>query len=91
MNFSDAFKETLFRFDLKGAEIAARSGLTTAQVSQFRQGKNIRTDSLEKVLAALSPDARRFMLDLVAEGDQLPLPEKSPKESSSAAEESEEG
>jgi len=76
MNFPDAFKETLFRFDLKATEIAARAGLSKSQISLFRQGKNVRSDTLEVIIAALPPDARRFMLDRVAEGEQLPLPEK---------------
>ena len=65
MRFSEAFKETLFRFNLKGADIAAISGMTTAQISQFRQGKNIRTEGLERILAALPLDARKYLFSLV--------------------------
>lgn len=66
VRFSEAFKETMFRFDLTGAEIAERSGLTTAQISQFRNGRNIRIDNLERILAALPLNAREYLFSLVA-------------------------
>jgi transcriptional regulator with XRE-family HTH domain len=79
MKFANAFKETLFRFELTGKEIAERSGLSPAQISDFRNGKNLRIDSVEKILDALPPEARNYMLKLVAsEGiesaDSIPLP-----------------
>jgi transcriptional regulator with XRE-family HTH domain len=55
----------MFRFNLKGADIAERSGLTTAQISQFRNGQNIRVDNLERILAALPEEARSYLLSLV--------------------------
>jgi transcriptional regulator with XRE-family HTH domain len=66
-SFSEAFKETMFRFDLSGAEIAEKSGLTPSQISNFRKGHNLRVDSVEKLLAAMPPDARKFMVLLVIE------------------------
>lgn len=81
MRFSDAFKETVFRFDLKGAEIAARSGLTEAQVSHFKRGNNLRIDSVEKILDALPLEARLFMLGLVANDDASSLSSQPPKDS----------
>jgi len=77
VRFSDAFKETVFRFALKGAEIAERSGLTEAQVSNFKGGSNLRIDSVEKILAALPLEARLYMLGLVAndDGAALSVPE----------------
>lgn len=77
MKFSEAFRETMFRFDLKGAEIAARSGLTPTQVSKFRNGENLRIDSVERILAALPAEAREYMMLLVLqqrEADHVPLP-----------------
>lgn len=70
MKFAQAFKMTLFRFDLNGAEIAERSGLTSAQISNFRNGKNLRIDSVERILEALPQDARAYMLALVAQTDE---------------------
>ncbi|MBD2019235.1 helix-turn-helix transcriptional regulator [Leptolyngbya sp. FACHB-36] len=76
MKFSEAFRETVFRFKLSGAEIAERSGLTTAQISQFRNGKNLRIDSVEKILNALTLEQRQYLLMLVARDDNgnVPLP-----------------
>ncbi|WP_416667918.1 helix-turn-helix domain-containing protein [Egbenema bharatensis] len=80
MKFADAFRETLFRFELTGKEIAERSGLSPAQISEFRNGKNLRIDSVEKILDALPQEARNYMLKLVARKgvestDSIPLPE----------------
>ena len=77
MRFSEAFRETMFRFSLKGNELAKRSGLTETQISDFRNGKNLRMDSVEKILKALSPEAREYMLILVLREDNagiMPLP-----------------
>ena len=79
MKFSEAFNETMFRFGLKGTDLAARSGLTETQISQFRNGKNLRVDSLEKILAALTSDQRDYLLGLVArtgQEDSVPLPKR---------------
>ncbi|MDX2215257.1 MAG: helix-turn-helix transcriptional regulator [Oculatellaceae cyanobacterium bins.114] len=79
MRFSDAFRETLFRFSLKGSDLAAKSGLTTTQISKFRRGENLRIDSVEKILDALPVEAREYMLMLVLqqpEVNHVPLPTK---------------
>lgn len=70
MDFSQAFKMTLFRFDLNGSDIAERSGLTSAQISNFRNGKNLRIDSVERILKTLPEEARAYMLHLVGQDDQ---------------------
>ncbi|MBN8561104.1 MAG: helix-turn-helix transcriptional regulator [Leptolyngbya sp. UWPOB_LEPTO1] len=67
MKFANAFRETLFRFDLTGLEIAEKTGLTTTQISHFRNGvKNLRVDSIEKILDVLTQEQREYMLNLVA-------------------------
>lgn len=84
MKFSEAFKETMFRFDLKGVDIAERSGLTAAQVSDFRNGKNLRIDSVERLLEALPSDARLYLLSLVAGERVIPFAELQPESRNSA-------
>jgi transcriptional regulator with XRE-family HTH domain len=77
MKFSEAFRETLFRFDIRGDELAAASGVTATQISKFRNGGNLRIDSVEKLLDALPDEARSYLLLLVAqrrEADHVPLP-----------------
>ncbi len=78
MRFSEAFQETMFRFKLKGTDLAEQSGLTPTQISDFRHGKNLRIDSVEKLLDAMPKDARIYMLRLVAtkETDSVPLPKR---------------
>jgi transcriptional regulator with XRE-family HTH domain len=83
MKFSEAFRETMFRFELTGTEIAARSGLTPTQISKFRKGENLRIDSVERILEALPLEAREYMMLLVLqqrEADHVPLPVRSPAE-----------
>jgi transcriptional regulator with XRE-family HTH domain len=69
VKFSDAFRETVHRFNLKGSDLAQGSGLTNAQVSNFRNGQNLRIDTVEKLLAAMPQEAREYMLSLVATGN----------------------
>lgn len=78
MRFSEAFQETMFRFKLKGTDLAEQSGLTPTQISDFRHGKNLRIDSVEKLLDAMPKDARLYMLGLVAneDTDSVPLPKR---------------
>lgn len=77
VKFSEAFRETLFRFNLKGADLAQASGLTPTQISKFRNGENLRIDSVERLIDALPSAAKEYMLLLVLqqrEADHVPLP-----------------
>jgi hypothetical protein len=52
--------------------------LTDAKISTFRNGGNIRIDTLEKILAAMPQEAREYLLSLVAvnplgtDSDEIP-------------------
>lgn len=61
MDFSKAFDLTLKEFGLTGKAVAINAGLREATVSNFRNGSDIRTDSLEKLIKALPPDAKQFL------------------------------
>lgn len=61
MDFSKAFDLTLKEFGLTGKAVAIDAGLREATVSNFRNGSDIRTDSLEKLIKALPPDAKQFL------------------------------
>lgn len=74
MRFSEAFRETLFRFKLKGINVARRSGVTPKQISTFQNGGNLRIDSVEKILEALPKKAKKYMLSLVAQDESLNPP-----------------
>ncbi len=74
MNFSNAFDLTLKEFRLTGKSLAISTGLREATVSNFRNGSDIRSDNLEKLIGALPPEAKQFLFlkvfvdDLNADG-----------------------
>lgn len=74
MDFCNAFNETLRRFDIKAVDLARESGLSMQRMSEFKNGFNVRIDTLQKVLEAMPQEAKRFMLLLVAEGETNPPP-----------------
>lgn len=78
MKFAQAFKESVFRYSLSGVKLAQDSGLTPGQVSKFRNGGELRTDSLEKLLEAMPLEAREYMMSLVLshDHDHVPLPKE---------------
>lgn len=73
MRLSDAFRETMFRFRLKGINVAEASGLSPNQISSFQNGGNLRSDSIDKLLVALNrlqPGSVEYMLSLVIAGNE---------------------
>lgn len=70
VKFSDAFRETMHRFRLKGVDIADKAGLAPVRISEFRQGANLHIKNLEHILNALPQEAREYMLGLVARPDE---------------------
>lgn len=75
MRFSEAFRQTLFRYNLSGTEVAEASGITPSQISNFKNGSNLRIDTVERILDALPTEARLYMLNLVAQKSE---PEQKP-------------
>lgn len=69
MKFSTAFREAMFRYELRGSDLSNRSGVSAAQISNFKSGKNINVTTVEKLLAAMPQEAREYMLTLVAQGE----------------------
>jgi predicted transcriptional regulator len=61
MKFSDAINQAFVEFNLSAKEIAARSGLTESQLSRFRNGRDIRSDNLERLIEALPEQAKEFL------------------------------
>ena len=72
MNFSEAFDLTLKEFGLTGKSLAISTGLREATVSNFRNGSDIRSDNLEKLLGALPPEAKQFLFLKVFVDDLTP-------------------
>lgn len=65
MKFSEALDQTIFHFKLKVVDLAAQTGLDPAVISRFRNGKSVRVETLERILAVLDPEVRDYLLDLV--------------------------
>jgi transcriptional regulator with XRE-family HTH domain len=61
MSFSSALRHTMSEFRLTGTELSSKSGVSRNTISAFRQGgQAISVDNLEKLLGAMSEDARRY-------------------------------
>jgi predicted transcriptional regulator len=69
MKFSTAFREAMFRYELRGSDLSKRSGVSNAQISKFKSGQNINVTTMEKLLAAMPQEAREYMLTLVAQSE----------------------
>lgn len=66
MNYSEAFKRTLFEFDITGAELSRKSGVSPQQISSFKNGRQgVSTDTLQKLLEALPEKGRAYFYQLV--------------------------
>ncbi len=68
----NAFDATLKEFDIKGLYLAEEADVSTGMISNFRNDTNaITTDSLEKLLAALSDEAFAFWVSQVTHNRNL--------------------
>jgi predicted transcriptional regulator len=65
MEFAAAFRETLHHFKIKGEQVAQKSGLPASRISAFRNGTNVRSQNIERILDALPPEAKLYWLHLV--------------------------
>ncbi|MBW4523341.1 MAG: helix-turn-helix domain-containing protein [Scytolyngbya sp. HA4215-MV1] len=73
MKFCEAMDQTILEFHLSAKDLASAAGLTQAQLSEFRRGKReLHTDGLERLIAALPLQARHYLFfnHLIAECDE---------------------
>lgn len=62
MKFSVALDRTLKEFGISAKWLAQRAGVSQQMISDFRHGnQRVYNDSLEKILAALPSDARKYL------------------------------
>lgn len=72
MKFNQAFDATLKHFKISGKFLSEQSGIATASISEFRRGrKAIQTDSLEKLLHALPPEAKIHFFSSLLGGEEI--------------------
>lgn len=61
MKFADALDATLKHFCISAKEMATKSGVAESSISRYRRGeRDIQAESLERLIAALPPDARHY-------------------------------
>jgi predicted transcriptional regulator len=66
MDFSEALRRTMFEFEITGTQLSQVSGVSQRQISEFKNGeRHMRSDNLKKILDAMPPEARRYLLELV--------------------------
>lgn len=57
----------MFEFELTGAELSRQSGVSQRQISEFKNGdREMRTDSLKKILDVMPEKARQYYFSLVS-------------------------
>lgn len=66
INFSKAFNQTLNQLGIPAKAVAAQSGVSEVIISRFRNGQQIKTETLSRLLECLSDEARNYFFSLVA-------------------------
>jgi DNA-binding Xre family transcriptional regulator len=62
MKFCELIDKTIVEFRLSAKELAQTAGMTEAALSEFRNGKRaIKSDTLEKLIAALPDQAHQYL------------------------------
>jgi hypothetical protein len=65
VRFYEAFAATLAHFNLKAVNLVEDGEVDASQISRFRQGGNLRIQSVERIMAALPPEAQVYMMKLL--------------------------
>lgn len=65
VDIGGSFDKTLNRFGISAAWLSRESGINQQMISRFRNGKEIQTDTLEKLLFPLSLEARQYFFSLL--------------------------
>lgn len=65
MDITESFDKTLNRFGITASWLSKESGINQQQISRFRHGKEIQTDTLEKLLANLPIEAKEYFFTLL--------------------------
>lgn len=65
MNIAIAFDRTLSQFGISAKWLGAESGVSEVMISRFRNGKQVQTDTLDKLLDALPEEPKQYFFSLV--------------------------
>ncbi|MGB3207259.1 MAG: helix-turn-helix transcriptional regulator [Crinalium sp.] len=66
MDFPLAFNLTLTQFDISAKHLAQKSGVPEATISRFRNGHQIKTETLSRLLECLTVHQRDYFFSLLA-------------------------
>ena len=66
MDFSLAFNLTLNQFDISAKDLAQQSGVPEATISRFRNGHQIKTETLSRLLECLLIHQREYFFSIMA-------------------------
>lgn len=72
MDFSLAFNLTLNQFGISAKQLAQQSGVSEVVISRFRNGHEVRTVTLSRLLECLSVQQREHFFGLVASSENKP-------------------
>ncbi len=65
MDLGKSFDQTLKRFGISAAWLSRESGVNAQMISRFRNGKEVQTDTLEKLLAVLPFEMQQYFFSLL--------------------------
>jgi transcriptional regulator with XRE-family HTH domain len=65
MHYRDAFNQTLEKFSITAKSLAQKSGVQERQISQFRHGKDLMSETLFGLIAALPNEAKIYYFSCV--------------------------
>ena len=65
MNHREAFKQTLEKFNITAKSLAQKSGVQERQISQFRNGKDLMSETLFSLIAALPNEAKIYYFSCI--------------------------
>ena len=69
MNFSLAFNLTLNQFDINAKHLAQQSGVQESVISRFRNGHQVKTETLSRLLECFSVHQRDYFFSVLASGE----------------------
>ncbi|NJO94015.1 MAG: hypothetical protein HC820_06020 [Hydrococcus sp. RM1_1_31] len=64
-DIGNSFDKTLNRFGVSAAWLSRESGINQQMISRFRNGKEIQTDTLEKLLESLPTEVKEYFFALL--------------------------
>ncbi len=65
MDIGGSFDKTLKKFGINASWLSKVSGVNAQMISRFRNGKEVQTDTLEKLMEPLPSEAKQYFCSLL--------------------------